>query len=445
MKEGVYFLGLIQNIRGLFFKPPESQGPQNLQAITVGNTYTRQDYDTLSSEIVFGVITQLSSNIASMPLRLYKDKNVVKSGMYGSLAYLVGYRPNKNQTAFEFIRYLEQSRNTYGNGYAHIQRDDLGRPVALQPLNASLVTLSRDEYDNLWYIYNLDGAKYVFYYRDIIHVKHHVSTSGVGISPIDVLRNTLEFERTVMHTTLEQITKSIGLTGKIVLTGTMNDKLRGTIRTMLTEIRNSDHAVVVTDPTFDYVGVDTKYFDYKALDTMSLTTQRIATAFCVPPHLAGDLSRATFSNIEAQSIDYINSTLMPIIKQYEQEFGSKLLAERDILAGFEFQFDEMELLRGDSNSRSKYYEIMLRIGAMTPNEIRIAEGMGNIEGGDERLISLNYVPYSTLELQQDVLLKTLETPVVDNTAQPQNDDDSEDDEESEDDDLKGGDDVEESM
>ncbi len=349
-----------------------------------------------------------------MPLNLYKDKNLVEKGVKQPLAYLISQRPNDIQTSFEFIRYLEQSRNTYGNGYAHIVRDEKGRVLALNPLNASLVSISRDEFDNLWYIYNLDGAKYVFFHKDVIHVKHYISSSGLGVSPIDVLQNTLDFESTIMRTTLQQILKSIGLSGKVVLSGTMNDKLRANVSRMLSQIRESDNAVIVTDPTFDYVGVDTKYFDYKVLDTMSLTTQRIATAFNVPPHIAGDLSRATFSNIEAQSIDYINSTLMPIIKQYEQEFNAKLLSQVDVMNGYSFQFDEMELLRGDSDSRSKYYEIMLRIGAMTPNEIRVAEGLGNIDGGDERLISLNYVPYSAmlknLENQAATAAKAIEEP-----------------------------------
>lgn len=406
-------IGLLNNIRSLFFQPEENatpSSPEQIQPKTLGNTYTRNDYDVYNSEIVFGVVNTLSSNIAQMPLALYKDLSPVKKGAKRNLAYIIGHRPNDTMTSFEFIRYMEQSRNLYGNAYAFIRRDGSGNVKSLDPLNAALMTQCRDEDDNLWYKYALENETHLFFHRDIIHVRHFVSNSGLGISPIDVLQQTLSFERTVMKTSLEQITKSLGITGKIVLTGAMNDKLRDTLRAVLTQARNSENSVIITDPTFDYVSQPQTYFDFRALDTMNLTTQRIATAFGVPPHVAGDLSRATFSNIESQTLSYINSCLMPIIKQYEQEFNSKLLSPSEVLSGYTFQFDEMEMLRGDAVSRSSYYEIMLRIGALRVNEIRAAEGYSALEDGDERLISLNYVPY-------DLVRKRLERD-LDTTAEP---------------------------
>lgn len=408
-------IGLIQNLRSLFYQPKGNAtppSPEQIQPHAVGNTYTRNDYDVYNSEIVFGVVNTLSSNIAQMPLALYKDLTPVKKGAKRDLAYLIAHRPNDHMTSFEFIRFMEQSRNLYGNAYAFIKRDGGGKITALEPLNAALMTQCRDEDDNLWYKYVLENQEYLFFHADIIHVRHFVSNSGVGISPIDVLQQTLNFERTVMRTSLEQITKSLGITGKIVLTGAMNDKLRGTLRTILAEARQSENSVIVTDPTFDYVSQPQAYFDFRALDTMNLTTQRIATAFGVPPHVAGDLSRATFSNIESQTLSYINSCLMPIIKQYEQEFNSKLLAPSEVLAGYSFQFDEMEMLRGDSVARSSYYEIMLRIGALRVNEIRAAEGYSALEDGDERLISLNYVPYDLVRKRLERDLETTPEPIT---------------------------------
>jgi HK97 family phage portal protein len=399
---------------------------EKTSSLSLGATHTKNDTYVKNSEIVFGVISRLSSSIASMPIRLYKQYDVVDvtRGRMADLQFLISVRPNNNQTSFEFFRVMEQHRNEYGNAYAYIQRGALNKIEALVPINPSLVSLVLDENNEKWYKYILDGKTYFVHHLDMLHFKHYIQTDGTGVSPIDILSNTLQFERVVMNQTLEQMRKTLGLSGKVTLAGSMNEDLRKEVRGMLAEARYSENSIIVTDPTFDYTNLDQKFFDYRVLDTMSLTTQRIATAFCVPPHLAGDLSRATFSNIESQSLDYINGTLMPIIKQYEQELQYKLLTKSQILSGYTFQFDEMELLRGDSDARANYYEKMLRVGVISRNEVRKQEGYGSTQDGDEFLISLNYVPYNIMKdkalAEVDAIRKGGES-----VEQPKNIDDNE--------------------
>lgn len=393
---------LSDTVRNLFYPLKDTDKnvkPEKTSSLSIGATRTRNDDYVQNSEIVFGVISRLSSSVASMPVKLYKSYDIVDvtRGRMADLQYLISVRPNDNQTSFEFFRLMEQHRNEYGNAYAYIQRDPVGNVKALVPVNPVLVKMVLDENNEKWYKYKLDSQTYYVHHLDMLHFKHYVQTDGLGVSPIEILTNTLNFERIVMNQTLEQMRKSLGLAGKVSLAGAMSEELRAEVQAMLAEARYADNSIIVTDPTFDYVNLDQKFFDYRVLDTMSLTTQRIATAFCVPPHLAGDLSRATFSNIESQSLDYINGTLMPIVKQYEQELQYKLLTKSQVLSGFTFQFDEMELLRGDSNARANYYEKMLRVGVINRNEVRKQEGYGSTQDGDEFLISLNYVPYDIMK------------------------------------------------
>lgn len=52
----------------------------------------------------------------------------------------------------------------------------------------------------------------------------------------------------------------------------------------------------------------------------------------------------------------------------------------------------MAELRGDSESRGSWYRNMREIGAFSVNDIRDLEDMPDVEGGDARYASLNYVP-----------------------------------------------------
>ena len=48
----------------------------------------------------------------------------------------------------------------------------------------------------------------------------------------------------------------------------------------------------------------------------------IARAFGVPPHLIGDLDKATFSNIEHQAIEFAQYSLQPWMTQIEQAINA---------------------------------------------------------------------------------------------------------------------------
>ena len=46
-------------------------------------------------------------------------------------------------------------------------------------------------------------------------------------------------------------------------------------------------------------------------------------------------------------------------------------------------------MRGDANSRATYYSAMVSMGALTRNEVRMAENYAPLPGLDEPLIALN--------------------------------------------------------
>jgi HK97 family phage portal protein len=81
-----------------------------------------------------------------------------------------------------------------------------------------------------------------------------------------------------------------------------------------------------------------------------LNRAQIASMFRVPPHMIGDLERATFSNIEQQSIEFKTYTMEPWLVRWQQAINTRLMVEIERAAYFaEFVTDA--LLRGDTVSR----------------------------------------------------------------------------------------------
>lgn len=120
------------------------------------------------------------------------------------------------------------------------------------------------------------------------------------------------------------------------------------------------------------------------LQTRTFALQDIARIFNLPPHMLADLSRATFSNIEHQDIQYAKYSIRPSVKRYEQEMDRKLFFE-DELGRYETKFNLNGLMRGDMTSRSNFYHNAVLDGWLSRNEVREMENMNRMDGLDDML------------------------------------------------------------
>ena len=117
----------------------------------------------------------------------------------------------------------------------------------------------------------------------------------------------------------------------------------------------------------------------------------------MPLHLIGDLDRATFSNIEHQSIEFVQHTIRPYLVKWEQAMRAKLLTQADKQTHV-IEFNVDAILRGDIKSRYEAYAVARQWGWLSANDIRALENMNPIEsGGDVYLSPMNMTPSDQLE------------------------------------------------
>ena len=130
------------------------------------------------------------------------------------------------------------------------------------------------------------------------------------------------------------------------------------------------------------------------LETRKFQVAEICRIFRVPPHMIGDLDRATFSNIEHQSIDFAVHTIRPWLVRIEQAVNRALFSEKE-KGRFYVQFNLDGLMRGDYKSRMEGYAIARQNGWMSANDIRELENMNAMsdeEGGNAYLVNGNMIP-----------------------------------------------------
>jgi len=139
--------------------------------------------------------------------------------------------------------------------------------------------------------------------------------------------------------------------------------------------------------TYTQIGLPNEVSQF--LETRQFGIEEIARWFNVPPHKLKQLLRATFSNIEHQSLEYVTDSVMPWLIAWEEEAGTKLFSESEQTDHF-VKFNVTALLRGDSKARSEFYAKMQEHGDLTINETRLLEDMNPIgPDGDVHLVPAN--------------------------------------------------------
>lgn len=134
------------------------------------------------------------------------------------------------------------------------------------------------------------------------------------------------------------------------------------------------------------------------LETRKYQRTVIAGAFGVPPHLVGDLERATFNNVEQQDSDFTLNVVMPLVQSFESAMERDLLTDEDVNSGVVIRFNLDSILRADFKSRQEGLQIQRRNGVISPNEWREIEGKNPIDeedGGDEYIHEANMVAGKT--------------------------------------------------
>lgn len=162
------------------------------------------------------------------------------------------------------------------------------------------------------------------------------------------------------------------------------------------------HRVAVLEEGMTYKPISLPPEDSQFLETKQFSVTEICRIFRVPPHLVADLSRATFSNIEYQSLNFVMHSLTPWIVRIEQGIIKDLLLEEEQDTYFP-KFNVDGLLRGDYQSRMNGYATGISNGFLSPNDIHRLENMDLIpadQGGDDYYLNGGYVKLKDAGLAQ---------------------------------------------
>lgn len=330
-----------------------------------------KNQDLTTNEEVFSVVTRLANTVSSLPLHEYKKYQQTST----SVSNLLTVEPNPSMTSFQLLNQLETSRNVDGNGYLWIERDDYGLPQHLWPIDPKTVVVKRDiETGNIWYQVSSETYNFLVFNTEVIHVKHISPLSSfVGISPLDVLSSSLKFARTVEEFSMNEMDKKDAYI--IQYDRSVSDGRRKALMDDFRRMIKENGGAILQEQGFKIDRYESKFQPGDLQTVSNITKQRIANAFNVPLSFLDNGNTNNAKSSESIMTQFVEMTLIPIVRQYEAEFNRKLLTQNQRARGYYFKFNINGLMRGDTASRTSFYAMMIRNGIATPNELRKLEDL----------------------------------------------------------------------
>ena len=358
-------------------------------------------------------IELLSDSMGKLPCYIMDSRSRERVEL--PLLQLLNQRPNEAMTPFIRKKVLETSRQVTGNGYDWIVRDPRsGRITELIPVPGHLVEPWRDLSGRVWYTvtHPWTGDPMVLPNEDVCHYKAATRYGLKGVATLRRASETIASARAqqqyelsfyesggqpsgVLQTDSDLSGYAKGPDGKVLTRADgsqvrLKDQLRSEWERVHAGPSNS-HRLAILDLGLKYTPIAASNADAQFVESKEVSIRDIARYFGVPLYKLQEGKQAYGSN-EQNAIEYVVSTLHPIVTQYEEEQTWKLLTKSQVDAGLEIRINMMAELRGDTAARGQWYKDMLQEGPFSVNDVRALEDLPDVPGGEHRRASLNYVP-----------------------------------------------------
>ena len=355
--------------------------------------------NALKYSAVFACVRVLAETVASLPLIIYRrlsgkgKERAVDHYLYSVLHD----KPNKEQTSFEWREFMMLSLTLWGNSYNELVFNNAGQVAEIWPLLAGRMEVKRNNNTNeLVYEYRNTKEQIIkFPAWKILHIRGLSSNGLTGLSPIKMAKESMGLGLAAEEYGARFFANDASPKGLLEHPSRLTPDVRKNIRASWNDFHGGlkgSHRIAVLEEGMKYTQIGIPPEDAQFLETRKFQVNEIARIYRIPPHMIGDLEKATFSNIEHQSIEFVVHTIRPWLVRIEQAFNVTLfnVLEKDVYS--EFLVDG--LLRGDTKSRYEAYAIGRNNGWLNADEIREMENLNPIPNnkGQIYLIPMNMWP-----------------------------------------------------
>jgi len=364
------------------------------------------DITALSLSSVYRAVNIIGDTLASLPLEpyIYTD-NILTVDRFHYSYNMLNIEPHPLYSRFMFWKTLIGHVLLNGNGYAFIKRKPNGDPenlILLDPFKIEV--LYNKELREVRYRHQ-DVLEFI-HPNDIIHIINYSINGYSGNSVIYYGSRVLGIALAADKTAKGFYESGANVNGILTSPGVIGSKMAEKVKANWANSRNpfvststpGSIAVLENGMTYQQVGVSPA--DAQLLESRKWNVEEVGRFFGVHPSKLYSQTSLTYSNIEQNSLDFLQSTMRPLIEKVENELYRKLFRP-SVRSQVVAKFNEDTLLRTDLETKALFIDKMMSAGAYTHNDAREKLGLPPVEGGDVLIVKSGYQPLDKLSNSEE--------------------------------------------
>ena len=356
-----------------------------------------------SQDNLRAVVDFLSNSIAQLPLKVYvRDGETDRKRDRDSVASKLLWRPNADQTEFEFIRALMVEYFVFGSVYVWVLPDadsESGYQMRIVPSEWIVRTESASAYapDTIRICTKNGGTAVDVPRTEFVQFKtYSAGNPGGYLSPISALRQTL-CEQVEAGRFRRQLWKSSGrLNAQIIRpkdVAPWDDEQRKRFATAFREAWGAGGSkagsIPIMEDGMEIKPFSTSFKESEWANSVKLSRESVAAAYGVNPSLIWHSDTQTYASSKDNARALYAECLGPVIQMLQQRINSFLIPMVDKNSNLYVEFDLTEKLKGSFEERASILQTSVGAPWLTRNEARADMNLPPLEGGDDLITPLN--------------------------------------------------------
>lgn len=342
--------------------------------------------------VVWACLRVLSDDIAKLPLKVFRENGDKKELVPAHpVNRLLNRKPNDRSIAVTVRQAIQLHAMTSGGGFAEIQRNGAGIPIALHPIHAKRVRVEQEGEGLIYCVTNPGGKEVELRPEQMLHIRGMGDNGVTGQSVIAFARDSMGMGISAQQYAGKFLDRGMRPVGVLKTTAKLSDLAVANLRKSMEDLYGGSKnagKVPIFDNGLEWQNISINPDDAQFLESRKYTGLEICQWFRCPPHKVFDLSGTTNGSLEQQQMAYVTDSLGFWFLSWEQECHDKLLTE-DEKADHYFKHNADAMLRGDSKTRAEAYAIARQNGYLNVNEIRAKEDLPPVDGGELYLAPVN--------------------------------------------------------
>jgi len=285
----------------------------------------------------YAALRNVSEDIAKLPVNIFR---VVAGGKRidnnHALFDLLNNQANPYVSSMNFYQTLIHWALNWGTGYAEIVRNGLGQPVEMWPIHPSRVTPFFKEDGTLHYRITtqitIQGQKFraVDLSAENVYSLPGLGGDGiVGYSVFKLLAQSIGIGLATQNCRASYYGNGTNLSGVIEhpqkLSKEASARLRHSWDKIHTGGAENKNKVALLEEGSKFNPTSSNAAEAQLIEASKFTVIEVARIVRIPPHKLQSTEKMTLNNLESQTREYIDDTLMPWVIRIKNETQRKLI------------------------------------------------------------------------------------------------------------------------